>query len=65
MKRLEDHFIEFIAHAFPTVQPDRDIEQVKEMRRVFFAGCVIAYSIDSDFSEELFAFPERVARGEA
>jgi hypothetical protein len=62
---LEAEFQEYIATNFPPGQYDMDAGQVADLRRIFFAGCWLAYSAAENFRQELLQFHEAERRGAA
>jgi hypothetical protein len=62
---LEAEFQAHIATHFPPASYDLDAGQLADLRRIFFAGCWLAYSSNENYRQELVKFYEAEKRGAA
>jgi len=49
---LDEHFVGYVNAVYPDA-PEPKSEQYQQLRDAFFAGCLIAYTQDEDFSLDL------------
>lgn len=51
-KTLEQEFLELVGRIYPD-PPVEGSEQMRMLREMFFAGCLVAYTSSADFAGEL------------